>query len=255
MTGGYVALLDVLGFSNLVAEDRDGSALRRYLDCLNALAEGDTGYVVFSDSIVLTVEGSEPDKLLRISQACSRLMAELIDKDIPVRGAIACGEFFRTSVGRSVFIAGRAILDAYHYEQLQNWIGIMLAPSAQKAVRELDLETLCYRGALTCSATGLPDNIAWPACIQKCTQIPIKQPGWQIQAWQEGFAIFPGRGNPDPPQMHSVYRNTVARLNWQRSVAPSPDAQLKYKNTLDWLSAFEANLSGLAQAYAAMKAL
>ncbi|MFL6603183.1 MAG: hypothetical protein ACJ8R9_17895 [Steroidobacteraceae bacterium] len=116
MSYGYVALLDVLGFSALVANDRGGASLQAYLECLERIfgASSEIDYVVFSDSIVLTLDGPDPIKLLQISRACSRLMSELIEQEIPVRGAIACGEFVRSSVGKSVFVAGRAIVDAVH---------------------------------------------------------------------------------------------------------------------------------------------
>jgi hypothetical protein len=101
-----VALLDVLGFSAMVANDRGGAALQRYLECLQRIfgAGSDIDYVVFSDSIVLTLDGRDSVRLLQISRACSRLMTELIEQEIPVRGAITCGEFVRSSpIGKSVF--------------------------------------------------------------------------------------------------------------------------------------------------------
>ncbi len=79
MSDGYVALLDVLGFSALVDADTTGERVERYLTCLQR-AKGTTAveYVVFSDSIVLTVEDAGADCLLAIAGACSRLMNELL---------------------------------------------------------------------------------------------------------------------------------------------------------------------------------
>ena len=55
---GYIALLDVLGFSALVNADHTGDKIRRYLECLNGATQNrSVGYVVFSDSIVLYGEG------------------------------------------------------------------------------------------------------------------------------------------------------------------------------------------------------
>ena len=131
MPGGYAALLDVLGFSALVAADAAGEGVERYLNCFQRAKEA-TGvnYVIFSDSIVLTVGGDGPDSLLAIAGACSRLMSELLIEHIPIRGAISQGAFVRSTVGQNVFVAGRAVIDAYQFEQVQDWTGIMIAPSA-----------------------------------------------------------------------------------------------------------------------------
>src|SRR2546426_1186922 len=111
MPSGNVALLDVLGFSALVAADAAAEKIERYLGCLQRTTGGTAppiDYVVFSDSIVLTVEGDGIDSLIAIARACSRLMGELLTEHIAIRGAIAHGHFVRSAIGQSVFIAGRA---------------------------------------------------------------------------------------------------------------------------------------------------
>jgi hypothetical protein len=129
MYAGYVALLDVLGFTNLIGGENADQRVQAYLDCLKTATEGtEVDFVVFSDSIVLTAT-DEPDALFKVAGACSRLMHDLILQDIPVRGAIARGQILRDTVGDNVFVAGRAVVEAYHFEQQQDWIGVMLAPS------------------------------------------------------------------------------------------------------------------------------
>ncbi|HEU4389711.1 MAG TPA: hypothetical protein VFV34_18040 [Blastocatellia bacterium] len=138
MSGGYVALLDVLGFSALVGGDTTGERVRGYLDCLQrATKRSQVDYVVFSDSIMLTAKGEEPESLLEIAGASSRLLSDLLSEGIPLRGAIAFGSFFRSAIGESVFVAGRAVVDAYQFEQTQDWIGVMIAPSARARVTDL----------------------------------------------------------------------------------------------------------------------
>jgi hypothetical protein len=91
MYTGYVALLDVLGFSNLITGDNADDRVQRYLDCLKAATEDtEVEFVVFSDSIVLTAR-DEPDALIKIASASSRLMHDLVLQGIPVRGAISKG--------------------------------------------------------------------------------------------------------------------------------------------------------------------
>lgn len=72
MKEGYVALLDVLGFSALVGADDGGLKVRRYLECLQgATVERKVDYVVFSDSIVLIAKGNSPESLVAVAGACS----------------------------------------------------------------------------------------------------------------------------------------------------------------------------------------
>jgi hypothetical protein len=77
-----------------VTSDRGVADLHRYLECLQRVLEPEgsgVSYVVFSDSIVLTLAGTGSDKLLQLSQACSRLMTDLIKQEIPIRAPSRVG--------------------------------------------------------------------------------------------------------------------------------------------------------------------
>lgn len=247
MRGGYVAFLDILGFSALVADDRDGTQLQEYLGCLTSAVDSTSAkYVVFSDSIVLTVDGSETQHLLLICRACSRLMYKLIRSNVPVRGAIAFGDFIRSAVGDgSVFVAGRAIIEAYRYEQSQDWVGVMLAPSALKQVP--DLTELCrlnfqdpdgYRRAQA--------RLPWAACVQETNNIPFRPDRLDPRPSQLGFAIVPTSGDPKPSSVSDSLSEVFKRLNWMRSIAPSPADQRKYTETFRFLSGSQGYWSSLA---------
>ena len=85
MRSGYVAFLDVLGFSSLVAADHDGTAIDGYLSCLNDALSVDAGnervdYVAFSDSIVLTTQDDTDDALKAILRACSVVLSGMLEK-------------------------------------------------------------------------------------------------------------------------------------------------------------------------------
>src|SRR5690242_9223923 len=90
MQGGYLALLDVLGFSALVGGDISGQKVQGYLECLRRTETPDgVSFVAFSDSIILTAKGDDADAFLALSKTCSKLFLDLLKQDIPVRGAIA----------------------------------------------------------------------------------------------------------------------------------------------------------------------
>jgi hypothetical protein len=132
MTIGYVAFLDVLGFTAIVrGENRE--PIDRYLECLKTVFEREENthvdYVVFSDSIVITTHDDSDASLQGLLKRCSGLFGSLLAQGIAVRGAIAHGSFIASKTQSGTFVAGRAIVEAYEFEGKQNWVGIMLAPS------------------------------------------------------------------------------------------------------------------------------
>ena len=232
MSLGYVALLDVLGFSALVASDAAGQRIERYLGCLQRATGGPTpvDYVVFSDSIVLTVEGENENSFITMAAACSRLMGELLTENIPIRGAISHGHFVRSAIGQSVFVAGRAVIDAYQFEQEQDWIGIMIAPSALERVADLDQRCRLQGHTSVEAFRAVEPRLQWAAFIQHSYEIPFHGGGRF-----DGFAIVPTNGLIEPAALRDSIKATIERLNWLRAVAPTPQAQQKYQKTANWL--------------------
>ena len=240
MQSGYVAMLDVLGFSGLV---RGGDQTERkfgdYLTCVqNATKDIRVAYVVFSDTMVLTTEGGEAESLLTMAQACSRLFHDLLKVEIPIRGAIAFGNFFRSTVADSVFVAGSSVLDAFWFEQQQDWVGVMLAPSAR--VRVPDLADRCKLQFPT--SVEFQRRVEWAAVIQHCDSIPFHN---EVNAF-DGFAVVPRKCKPDAADLFSSIKDAEKRLEWLRDIAPSPASQRKYRAALQWLSKIPADWRGIA---------
>src|SRR5215470_15169194 len=138
-TKGFVALLDVLGFKELVTRDEH----RAYMELVAELIEGrqrdePLQYVLFSDTVVINTTKDGEAILWELSRACSALFAALLLKDIPVRGAVAYGEFDRSlEDANGTIVAGRPIVEAYQYELKQNWLGVMFCPSILRLFPDL----------------------------------------------------------------------------------------------------------------------
>jgi hypothetical protein len=238
---GYVALLDVLGFSALVSTDRSGDMILRYLAQLEeATAQSQVGYVVFSDSIVLTTKSESPESFIAISRACSKLMADLLTEGIALRGAIVFGDFVRKAVGESLFVAGRAVIDAYQFEKAQDWVGIMVAPSALGHVRDLGSRCRMRNYQDVHAIATNKQQLAWPAFIQHCEAIPFHGMSPAAQETYDGYAVVPTNGIVEPTALVESISRSIERLKWLRTLAPSPRAQLKYKVPVDWLSRIQA---------------
>jgi hypothetical protein len=226
---GYLAFLDVLGFSAMVSRDRNGEQIRRYRDCIkDAITTSEVKSVVFSDSIVLTTDVPTPESFLTIARACSRLLNDLLQADIALRGAITFGEFSRSSIGDSVFVAGHALIDAYEWEKKQDWIGVMIAPSALRTVPNL--------GELCQPSNGYTrgSNTSWMQCIQQNPSIPFHSLHPLDSNYFDGFAIVPYKGD-SPAEVWESIKACIKHLQWLRMTAPSPAAQEKYKRAEEWL--------------------
>src|SRR5208337_4329985 len=99
MINGYVAFLDVLGFSNLISGSMSSEKIDSYLACVkDSIAGSKVEYVVFSDSIMLTAEGFNNDSFITIAGVCSKLFGSLLQNEIAIRGAISFGSFWRSAI-------------------------------------------------------------------------------------------------------------------------------------------------------------
>src|SRR5438445_5418829 len=203
MQVGFVALLDVLGFASLVSGDAKGDRLQDYLHCLQKAFDVGTGspevaFVVFSDSIVLTTGDDSEKSLQALLLQCSRTLGLMLEKEISLRGAIAQGSYFRSEVPGGVFVAGKSIIDAYTFEKAQDWVGIMLAPSAVKRVPDLNERCRLYRPSSRESVRELGERLRWAAVIQRCSSIPFHSNHPFENNSYDGFAIVPSAGDLEP---------------------------------------------------------
>jgi hypothetical protein len=246
MEVGYVALFDVLGFSSVVSSDQHGEGLQGYFTCLQEAFSSNPSdpivdYVVFSDSIVLTTRSDSEDWFRILLLWCSRLFSVMLKKEIAVRGAIAHGSFVRKAAPYGVFVAGKAIIDAYNFEKAQDWIGIMLAPSAVKRVPDLS-----ERCRIEGCQVGLDSpkeevqrirgRLSWAGLVQRCYNIPFHASSPFQNNDYDGFAVIPSDGDCKPRALHENLERSLKSLEWMKSLAPNPAAQSKYERAIRWLS-------------------
>lgn len=239
---GYVAFLDVLGFSALLTGgEGEGGRLQEYLRCIQeALATNERSpkveYVVFSDSIILTTPDAYIESLLELLLRCSRLFGLMLNTGIPLRGAIAYGAFSREAMAESVFVAGRPIIEAYRFESEQDWVGIMLAPSVVRQVP--DLLGRCSTANLSPSDPGMFEGILkllpWAAFVQPNPQIPFHMTSLERNDF-DGFAIVPSDGTATPDALVASLGTSLEALLRMKSLAPDPRSQAKYARSYQWL--------------------
>lgn len=237
MLVGYTAFLDVLGFSALIGGDQN-SRVEKYLSQLKQVFDADPGkavdYIVFSDSIILTTRDGTLASLEALLSRCAALFGMMLATEIPMRGAISHGSYVTEKTPRGTFVAGKAIIDAYNFEKMQDWIGIMLAPSVLQAVSDLQSRCQIEFPQTDRDWSALKERLPWAACVQPCAAIPFHSSAPSSESY-EGYAIVPVYGRF---RLHEIIQNisrSIQRLSWLKSLAPDPRAQAKYDRTMRWL--------------------
>jgi hypothetical protein len=225
---GFVALLDVLGFVDLIARESYRQEIDEYVGCVSAFTtDSQLQFVLFSDSIVISTADNSQAGLLNIVKSCSRLFGKLLTRGIPLRGAIARGSFIREESDVGTFLAGRAVIEAYNFEKKQNWVGMMLTPSV---LREFEnVQKLCEVPNQTHKGVLATERGDWVRCVQR-GQIPTHD------GIYDGFAIVPGDSDGNEPKLvvEDLLRMSES-LQRLRSLANDPAAQGKYSQSLTWL--------------------
>jgi hypothetical protein len=134
----FVALFDILGFGNMVKANKLGNVFNTYLNVqhdfknrfehINKLAkgfawQGTISFRTFSDTFLLYTSGTDDLDFKAILSACDFLFIGANENGIPIRGAITRGEL----IASEHIEIGKAIVDAYEMEQMQDWIGCWIS--------------------------------------------------------------------------------------------------------------------------------
>jgi hypothetical protein len=190
---GFVALLDVLGFSERVLRDALGS-LDAYIETVLRITAPNRGLgtILFSDTVVVYSFDDSDDSFHAIIGVYSNLLHDLTLAGVAVRGAVSHGDFVRSEHNsHGTVLAGRPIIDAHHYESRLQWIGIMLAPSVLERRQDVSLNhcALSVTAALPDGPEQFVDALS-RLMIQPCAAIPLEDASGRTTEF-EGFAIVP----------------------------------------------------------------
>ena len=147
----YIALFDILGFKNAILDlnldelkNIMGDEFSQTLDVCVTYNPGSKGlsefgtwekyveageqkssYIRFSDTILLYTD-EDNDKFFHLLLSCSRLLAFMLLKGLPARGAITKGEVFVDE--NNSLVIGEGLIRAYELEKIQQWSGAIIDP-------------------------------------------------------------------------------------------------------------------------------
>jgi len=192
--------------------------------------------VIFSDSIVVTTDSDSQEALQRIIEAVGEISSKLLcDLEVPVRGCITKGHFSRlVSDNGDMMIAGPAVIDAYRWEQDQNWIGSMLSPSVLR--HDNNLRTRCELLQSAEEVTNFTDRWPWPFLLHRNWTIPFHCGDPLNEQRYDGWVIVPRPQEATPGSgLQKAWGTYTEKLEELKALAPTVEAQRKYQKTLNWL--------------------
>jgi hypothetical protein len=137
----FVALFDILGFSELVRKEELKRVLNAYVGIraelsamkrhLNALLDTKAiTHQLFSDTFLIYSNGVSDESFTALLAMCNALFRSSIKHGLSIRGSITVGDLMIS--GRAVI--GKPIVEAHKQEGLQDWLGCKLT---NKCIKEI----------------------------------------------------------------------------------------------------------------------
>lgn len=207
----WVAYFDLLGTKALINSGRYIEVFRSYKNALKRSKTQLKSYdnlfrIFFSDTFIIFSKDDTPDSFASIESISRWFMFFLIQAEIPLRGAIACGEFYADDSEQIFF--GKALIEAYEYAEQQDWIGLIFTPST---VERLD-------------SIGLPANkrlnyAEWDVVLKNRSSVIEKRYACIVGNW----AIFNSKNT------------CLEKLHKMMSKPTDSIVQNKYKRTIEFV--------------------
>ena len=214
LTNSWIVYFDILGFSSWV-QDNPCFVLEQYEAALQASTVSDTVMVDkihFSDTFLFYSIDNSPQAYSWLQCIAKNFMLRCIYKKIPLRGAIAHGEFY-VDKSKGVYF-GKALIDAYKEAESQDWVGLIIEKSAEKKITQDYKLNPSHHNFI-------------------CTKIPrnSKHNGQEEEGLQFFAYDFHGKTN-----IEGILSNLAAMKN----DAPLKQKQ-KYDNTTSFIKTFSSN--------------
>ena len=144
----WVAHFDILGFKHRINYDDQTLLLEilkssideviEQMEEKNQDFENVISYTSYADTFIIYSKTLETSGGIVLVESSKDFLKTCILKRIPVRGAISYGELILGHNNR--IIMGKAFLESYEYGEDQNWIGLLLTPSASFQLRSVGLD-------------------------------------------------------------------------------------------------------------------
>lgn len=203
---GAVTFLDVLGWKGIWQKRKDAiNTLLTLIKEIESMANDisanktenrgvTTRVLSISDTIAIFTDGNPEITIPIHIEICSKAIPLSIEKQIPLRGAIAYGNF---SIEKNIMV-GAAVDEAASWHEATDWIGVILTPSAKFSIDNIDdIEHLIEYKSIPFKKKV--NNLNY--CV-----------GWKFDQKNQLYNIFNDMG-PHVPEIAPKYLNTLEFIN------------------------------------------
>jgi hypothetical protein len=147
----WVAHFDILGFTNSI-ENSDPKkfsshpkALQRKIELVlcylkntiilyKKLPYDYVNYLFYADTFIIYSKTDDIKEYFGICNIAKLFFEKCIEEELPIRGAISFGEI--TTGYDNKIVMGKAFIESKKYSDDQNWLGLILTPSAAIKIKE-----------------------------------------------------------------------------------------------------------------------
>ena len=146
----WVGHFDILGFKDRINND-DQTLLLQVLkssidQVIIELEESIEGfedvisYTSYADTFIMYSKKMEASGYPEIDITSKSFLNICVRNRLPIRGAISFGELILGHNGRTIM--GKAFLESYEYGEDQNWIGLVLTPTASLQLKSMGADPI-----------------------------------------------------------------------------------------------------------------
>ena len=235
---GYVAFLDILGFSRIVANDSFHERFESYIEIIRTAVTfpgSNLEFEITSDSVVIYSNGLKLSYLQNLLSAVSTISFRLLTEiQIPVRGAISAGKYWRfDSKDGHLMFSGAPIIDAVEYEKEQSWIGVVLTPKALEYAPELQDLHYIPQNIDQKEAHALHSKMPWPLLVWRHEKIPFRNRNILTDRLFAGIIVVPHPASCNTAmELITSLKIYIRKLRELKLLAPYPETQQKYIATM-----------------------
>lgn len=146
----WIAYFDILGFKSLIDNEKRSlpiavlkSKIEELIDELEKKAaqyDGSVEYLYYADTFIIysgTEQFRDYADFIRVTKD---FYYKSIYIQLPIRGAVSFGEI-EFGYEKRILI-GKAFLESYEYGEAQNWLGMILTPSASSKLKEHGIDPI-----------------------------------------------------------------------------------------------------------------
>lgn len=138
----WLGYFDLMGTSELIRFGKTEEVFDAYQEALDHLSRWKKRHpsiyhAWFSDTFIIFSEDDSALSFSAIEMVCRWFIFALLSRNIPIRGALSCGEFYADREN-SLYL-GASLVDAYEWGENQDWIGFILCPSTVERLKILNL--------------------------------------------------------------------------------------------------------------------